>query len=81
MVPVAVEWRRVSYLLAQASAHRRTFNGSGTSGRVALRLGRRYVGLDLSREYLSEQAIHRIDPLAAAAQDARNGAEQQVMAL
>ena len=58
------------------------FNGSGTTGAVALRLGRRYVGMDLSREYLSEQALRRIDPLAAAAQDARNGASaQQVMAL
>jgi DNA modification methylase len=47
------------------------FNGSGTTGRVALRLGRRYVGLDLSREYLSEQALRRVDPLAAAARDAR----------
>jgi len=58
------------------------FNGSGTTGAVALRLGRRYVGLDLSREYLSEQALRRVDPLAAAAQDARTGASgQQVMAL
>jgi DNA modification methylase len=51
------------------------FNGSGTTGRVALRLGRRYVGLDLSREYLSEQALHRIDPLAAAAAVSRAGGE------
>ena len=58
------------------------FNGSGTTGAVALRLGRRYVGLDLSREYLTQQAIHRVDPLAGAAQDARDGTSgQQVMAL
>jgi DNA modification methylase len=37
------------------------FNGSGTSGRVALRHGRRYVGLDISREYLVEQSRTRID--------------------
>jgi site-specific DNA-methyltransferase (adenine-specific) len=37
------------------------FSGSGTSGRVALRHGRRYVGLDISREYLVEQSRTRID--------------------
>lgn len=58
------------------------FNGSGTTGRVAQRFGRRYVGLDLSREYMGEQALRRIDPLAAAAQDVRTSGEgQQVMAL
>jgi DNA modification methylase len=36
------------------------FNGSGTTGRVALRHGRSYVGIDISREYLSEQATKRI---------------------
>ncbi len=35
------------------------FNGSGTTGRVALRYGRRYVGVDISREYLMEQAKRR----------------------
>ena len=59
------------------------FNGSGTTGAVALRLGRAYVGLDLSREYLSEQALRRIDPIAASAADFRNGVDgaQGVMAL
>jgi DNA modification methylase len=59
------------------------FNGSGTTGAVALRLGRRYVGLDLSREYLTEQALRRIDPIAAEAQDFRNGVDgaQAVMSL
>jgi len=37
------------------------FNGSGTTGRVALRLGRSYVGTDISREYLAEQAVRRLD--------------------
>lgn len=37
------------------------FNGSGTTGRVAIRHGRSYVGLDISREYLAEQATKRID--------------------
>ncbi|MCR4338773.1 MAG: site-specific DNA-methyltransferase [Gemmatimonadaceae bacterium] len=55
------------------------FNGSGTTGRVALRLGRSYVGFDLSAEYLTEQAIRRIDPLAAAAQDARTGKSEQMV--
>jgi DNA modification methylase len=59
------------------------FNGSGTTGAVALRLGRRYVGFDLSREYLTEQALRRIDPIAAEAQDFRNGVDgaQAVMSL
>lgn len=56
------------------------FNGSGTTGRVAMRLGRRYVGLDLSREYLTEQAIARVDPLSDARRKAKDGG-QQVMAL
>lgn len=37
------------------------FNGSGTTGRVAIRHGRSYVGVDISREYLAEQATQRID--------------------
>ena len=50
------------------------FTGSGTTGRVALRHGRRYVGLDVSREYLAEQAIGRVDPIAAARVAGRDGA-------
>jgi hypothetical protein len=58
------------------------FNGSGTTGAVALRFGRSYVGIDISREYLSEQAIHRVDPLAGAAHDARTtGLGQGVLGL
>lgn len=30
------------------------FSGSGTTGKVAVRLGRRYVGVDLASEYLGE---------------------------
>lgn len=37
------------------------FNGSGTTGRVAVRHGRRYIGVDISSEYLTEQAMQRID--------------------
>jgi len=37
------------------------FNGSGTTGRVAIRHGRSYIGVDISREYLAEQATKRID--------------------
>ena len=36
------------------------FNGSGTTGRVAIRHGRSYVGLDVSREYLVEQSQKRM---------------------
>ena len=36
------------------------FNGSGTTGQVAVRLGRSYVGVDISKEYLDEQAVRRI---------------------
>lgn len=36
------------------------FNGSGTTGRVAIRHGRRYVGIDISDEYLREQSMQRI---------------------
>jgi len=39
------------------------FNGSGTTGRVAIRHGRSYVGVDISREYLAEQATKRIDDI------------------
>ena len=42
------------------------FNGSGTTGAVALRLGREYVGTDLSREYLAmaEIRIGEVTPIA-----------------
>lgn len=30
------------------------FSGSGTTGKVAVRLGRRYVGVDLAGEYLGD---------------------------
>jgi len=57
------------------------FNGSGTTGRVAQRLSRDYVGLDTSREYL-EMAVERVDPIQAAHRDARAGtSDQQVMVL
>lgn len=56
------------------------FNGSGTTGRVAMRHGRSYVGVDISREYLDEQALARIDPLAAQKRDvARDGLGQAVL--
>lgn len=37
------------------------FNGTGTTGRVALRHGRSYVGVDISDEYLTEHAAGRLD--------------------
>lgn len=36
------------------------FNGSGTSGRVANRLGRNYIGVDISNEYLTELSPERL---------------------
>jgi site-specific DNA-methyltransferase (adenine-specific) len=36
------------------------FNGSGTSGVVALQLGRNYIGIDLSEPYI-EMARKRIE--------------------
>jgi len=36
------------------------FNGSGTTGMVALELGRCYTGIDLSPEYINDIAIPRI---------------------
>jgi hypothetical protein len=36
------------------------FNGSGTTGLVARRLGRHYVGLDLSMSYLRNEARERL---------------------
>jgi DNA modification methylase len=54
------------------------FNGSGTTGAVAVRLGRSYVGLDVSHEYLSEQAIYRVDPIAGARKDARAAAAGEI---
>jgi len=36
------------------------FSGSGTTGRVALRLGRAYISNDLSAEYIDELAPERL---------------------
>lgn len=36
------------------------FNGSGTTGRVANRLGRKYIGVDISDEYLTKLAPERL---------------------
>lgn len=41
------------------------FHGSGTTGGVALRLGRHYVGADISPDYLGELTQKRIDSIAA----------------
>jgi len=38
------------------------FNGAGTTTRVARALGRRFIGIDLSREYC-ETALARTFPL------------------
>ena len=40
------------------------FNGSGTVGEVALKQGRRYIGIDLNREYLA-MSRDRLAPLDA----------------
>jgi DNA modification methylase len=36
------------------------FSGSGTTGKVALELGRRYIGVDISAEYLDDLAPDRM---------------------
>ena len=36
------------------------FSGSGTTGLAAARHGRRYVGIDLNREYLDLSLTHRL---------------------
>lgn len=36
------------------------FNGSGTTGRAAIKLGRQYIGVDISREYLDELTPERL---------------------
>lgn len=36
------------------------FNGSGTTGRVSARLGRDYIGIDISQEYLEQLAPQRV---------------------
>jgi DNA modification methylase len=36
------------------------FSGSGTTGKVALELGRRFIGVDISEEYLTELAPDRM---------------------
>jgi DNA modification methylase len=38
------------------------FSGSGTTGKVALKLGRNYIGIDLNEDYL-EVAARRVSPL------------------
>lgn len=53
------------------------FAGTSTTGRVALRHGRGYVGLDISREYLTEHSLRRTDPIAAARRDVATGASTQ----
>lgn len=47
------------------------FNGSGTTGVVALRHGRRYIGIDLNPEYIA-LARRRLDTWQAREEDARD---------
>lgn len=37
------------------------FNGSGTTGRVANRLGRAYIGVDVAEEYLTDLSAKRME--------------------
>ena len=57
------------------------FAGSGTTGCVALRHGRSFVGIDISAEYLNGQALGRVDPIAAADLGARKTGEGQAALL
>lgn len=54
------------------------FSGSGTCGEAAIRLGRRYLGIDLSQAYTDDIAIPRLqqalDGLSAAERRAGQGA-------
>lgn len=49
------------------------FSGSGTTGEVALRLGRTYIGIDLNTDYLP-LAEERLAPCAGRATDTKPGA-------
>jgi DNA modification methylase len=40
------------------------FSGAGTTGLVALKAGRHYVGIDLKAEYL-DMTIARLEPILA----------------
>jgi site-specific DNA-methyltransferase (adenine-specific) len=37
------------------------FSGSATTGVLALRYGRKYIGIDLSKEYIDEFAVPRLE--------------------
>ena len=41
------------------------FSGSGTTGRVAIRLGRRYIGVDVSQVYHDDIAAERLGNIQA----------------
>ncbi len=45
------------------------FAGTSTVGRAALRLGRNYVGLDISREYLVDHSVERLRGVVTAVQE------------
>ncbi|KKL86889.1 hypothetical protein LCGC14_1940200 [marine sediment metagenome] len=45
------------------------FCGTSTVGHVAVRLGRSYVGVDLSREYLVEHSRERLRGVVHAVQE------------
>ena len=49
-------------LFSGAPGNAITFNGSGTSGVAALKLGRRYTGIDLDPKYL-ELTKKRLDAI------------------
>jgi DNA modification methylase len=46
------------------------FSGSGTTGRVAIRLGRRFVGTELSFPYIRDISKHRVNNLQPALAEA-----------
>ena len=53
------------------------FAGSGTTGAVAIRYGRRFIGLDLSLSYLREMAAPRLARLEARDERLSEGGETQ----
>ena len=56
------------------------FSGSGTTGMVALQLGRDYIGIDLNAEYL-EMAVRRVLGQEAPAIESEDAAEDDIFSL
>lgn len=62
--PVAIPYRLIALFSFREDTVLDPFNGVGTTGVAAIRLGRDYIGIDLSDQYLreSERRLARADP-------------------